>query len=71
MTTKDAQTIANAIAALATRKMKYRTNRCNLSDGADIESKDFATKANAIKWGRRCVHFWIRRIETRELVACS
>ena len=48
--------------------MKYSVNRCNRPLGEDMESKFFPTKAEAIKWGRKCFFARVRDIKTRELV---
>lgn len=48
--------------------MKYSVNRCNRPLGEDMESKFFPTKAEAIKWGRKCLFARVRDIKTRELV---
>jgi hypothetical protein len=40
--------------------MKYFATRFNCPDGADIESKGFDKKADAIKWGKRAKHCTLR-----------
>ncbi len=47
-------------------KAYYRVNRCNYTDAADMETMTFATKAEAVKWAKRCKFAWVRKISNKE-----